>query len=105
MTDLSVASTILEQLGGRRFKILTGATHLVGNANSLSIKINGKVKAGKVNFVSITLDPSDTYTIQSEFVYRRGIEVIRRLRYHESGVYCDQLQDEFLKATGLYTRF
>jgi hypothetical protein len=98
MTDMTVAKTILEQLGGGLFARMTGATGFVGSADSLSMKVAGRIEAGDVNVVKVTLDPSDTYTVEG-FYMRAGK---RAERFKESGVYCDMLQDCFLRATGLY---
>ena len=39
MTDMTVARSILDQLGGARFVAMTGARELVGSADSLTFKI------------------------------------------------------------------
>jgi hypothetical protein len=39
MTDLTVPQTILAQLGGESFVMMSGATGLVGSADSLTIKL------------------------------------------------------------------
>lgn len=100
-TNLEVANTILRQLGGRRFSVITGAKNFVGSADSLSFSLPGNpgyVKDG-INCVRITLDPSDTYTVV--FAKRRGskLTVVAEL----TGVYDDMLQDVFSSRTGLAT--
>jgi hypothetical protein len=100
MSDLTIAKTILDQLGGKRFLVMTGAKQLVGSPASLSMRLNSVNEERKrVNYVAITLDPSDTYTLVAGYV--RGTtftEVFKR-----DDVYCDQIQEIFTKATGLYT--
>ena len=99
MTDLQVANTILEQLGGRKFLVMTGAKNLIGNNVALTMRVNGRCKAGAVNFVRITLDPTDTYTVEGYYI--RGHKMSPRCR--ATDVYCDRLQEMFTEATGLYT--
>jgi hypothetical protein len=101
MSDLTVANTILEQLGGRRFIMFTGAKNLVGSDNSLSFRLP-KAKDG-INAVEIRLEPSDTYRVR---FYRVGD---RRTGYKHTDksvhddIYCDQLVELFERQTGLYT--
>lgn len=61
-TDLTVAETILEQLGGRRFVGMVGAKDILGGADSLQFKIGAGARNG-CNCVRIVLDSSDTYTV------------------------------------------
>lgn len=91
-----IAETILAQLGGNRFLAMTGAKNLLHDAASLSFKLPGIAKA---NYVKITLDPDDTYSV--EFGKLRGLtyKTITTL----SGVYCDNLQSVFTAQTGLDT--
>ncbi len=100
-TDMTVAKTILEQLGGNRFVAMTGSRNFVGDTNSLSFRVV-HAKDG-INACQIKLDPSDTYTVR---FYRVGD---RRTGYkhtdksvHED-IYFDQLQELFTRVTGLYT--
>ena len=39
MSNMSVAKTILEQLGGNKFRMMTGAKHFMGFAEGLVMKI------------------------------------------------------------------
>jgi len=41
MVDLTVANTILEQLGGRKFIAMTGARNFVGDFSGLSFRLPG----------------------------------------------------------------
>jgi hypothetical protein len=97
MSNLQVAKTILEQLGGNKFIAMTGAKNLVGGETSLSFKIGRNAK--KISHVRIELDPSDTYTIK--FLRVRKLEVKEVSSF--SGVYNDQLQAVFTANTELYT--
>jgi len=100
MTDLTVANTILSQLGGRRFLVMTGAKNLVGSENSLSFRINSVNYDGKrVNVLRVTLDPSDTYTVTASYLRAGKLTTVAE----RSDVYCDSLQETFTRLTGLHT--
>ena len=110
MSDLTVANTILSQLGGARFIAFTGSKNLVGDDNSLSMKLARN--KSKANRLKITLTSMDDYTMeftrQTNGHFTRNYnwidgktETIKKL----TGIYCDQLQDIFEATTGLYTHF
>lgn len=95
--NVAIARTILTQLGGGRFKAMTGASQFMTIENGLRIKFPNRA-AGMPNMVTITLRDDDTYKM--EFHRLRGSKVT--LTDGFSGVYCDQLQPLFEDATGLY---
>ncbi len=97
---LTVAETILQQLGGNRFLRMTGAKHLTSRSNSLSMRIASvNYERKRVNGVVITLDPSDTYTVEAIFMTVKGRNVVGT----RTDVYFDALQDVFTELTGLHT--
>lgn len=108
---LRVADTILEQLGGNRFIVMTGAHGFVADEKSLRMCLPRN--ASKANRLTITLTPMDTYDM--EFVkytpYRISTRGGQLREYHEKwetirefeGIYFDQLQELFTEVTGLYT--
>jgi hypothetical protein len=99
MTDLTIAKTILEQLGGNRFVLMTGAKNMAGSSDSLSFKLPSNPK--KVTHVMIKYDEArDLYNMK--FMNIRGVNV-KYLAEHE-GVYFDMLQDLFTQETGFYTK-
>ena|SRR6185437_16587328 len=100
MTDLTVADTILQQLGGRKFTAMTGATNLLGSDNSLSCRLPGTMTKDRVNVLRITLDPSDTYTVETIRV--RGVKVTPMDK--RSGIYVDTLVSTVSEMTGLTLR-
>jgi len=97
MADLQVANTILEQLGGRRFLAMTGSYNLIGSENALTMKLR-RNSAG-ASHLRITLEPSDTYTM--EFLRCRNMEAVPVRTLDD--VYFDDLQRFFTDVTGLYT--
>jgi len=99
MTDMTVANTILQQLGGRQFIAMTGSYNFLGTANSLSFKL--RRNKANASGMRITLLPSDTYRV--EFYRIRNMEAITLEEHVYDDVYCDMLQDIFESVTGLYT--
>ena len=93
---MSIAQTILNQLGGGQFVMMTGARKLVAGPNWLSFRI----PFPKINAVQITLEGSDLYTVV--FYYVRAGK-IREVSRHED-IFNDQLSDLFRRETGLETR-
>src|ERR1039458_2411264 len=97
--DIQVAQTILNQLGGAQFAALTGARNFVSGADFLQFSLPSGAKS-HINKVRITLDPSDTYTV--EFFNLNLRAGLCSLVSERSDIYCDNLQDLFESETGLY---
>ncbi len=102
-----IATTILQQLGGTRFKTMTGAKNFLAlgcdgfPTVGLRFKLPGgagRVKNG-INLVTVTLLPSDTYHMLFERVHGRKVTEISE----HDGVYDDMLQSIFTAETGLDT--
>jgi hypothetical protein len=100
-SNTQIATTILEQLGGRRFVMMTGAKNLIAHPNALSFKLPGGGGFAKdgINYVKITLDPSDTYTVEFSRVRGRTVKTLHTV----SDIYAENLRDVFTRATGLQT--
>ena len=88
---------ILDQLGGKRFIVMTGAKQFVyDNAKqALTFKIGGGAKDG-INYVKVTLTPMDLYDV--EFFKVRGMDLAAKGK--TEGLYADQLRAVFMAATG-----
>lgn len=95
---MSVARTILDQLGGSRFLMMTGAKNLIGISNGLSFKVGRNAKG--VSHVRVTLTDADDYDV--EFLACRAGDI--KTKSHCAGVYSDNLQSIFTAHTGLDTR-
>jgi len=82
------AKTILAQLGGNRFLVMTGAKHIFSDngGKALVFQLPRGARDG-INAVRIELDASDTYTATK----------VREVSF----VYADQLQTLFTSTTGL----
>ena len=102
MTNLTVAKTILEQLGGNRFVAMTGAKNFVAGESALSFKIGRN--STSINTVKVELTPMDTYTVTFSNVSKRKAGVVNKVISESTDVYCDTLVELFERTTGLYTK-
>jgi len=119
---MSVADTILEQLGGNKFVAMTGSKNFVSGGSSLSMKLAGN--KSRANRLKITLTALDDYTMEFIRITKPRVEIdeskIKSLQEigegavtfvpgklekieTVSGVFCDQLQEVFTRVTGLDT--
>ncbi len=97
-TDMEIANTILAQLGGNKFIVMTGSKNFIASKESLTMTLTkNKVKA---KYLSVTLNSNDTYTMLF-FSLNRNFE--RVSKSEKTGVYFDQLQSIFTEVTGLDT--
>jgi hypothetical protein len=99
----AIAEEILRQLGGGRFKVMTGSKDFTVIKNGLRFKVGSNSK--RVNAMEIVLDADDTYTVRAMWVQmsRKTFQVTTTMRDEMSGVYNDMLQDVFTRMTGMYT--
>jgi hypothetical protein len=97
MTDLLVSKTILEQLGGRKFMVMTGTKNFVGSDARLRFSLPRNKSNG--NVMTITLNSMDTYDVEVLMVKSLQAVVLES----HSGVYGDNLQDVFTEITGFDT--
>lgn len=95
---MQVAKEILNQLGGNKFVVMTGAKNLVALENGLMFSI-GRGAKKSINKVVVKLNSMDLYGM--EFWNIRGANV--KTVATAQNVYCDQLQEIFTKETGFYT--
>ena len=94
-----VANTILNQLGGSKFRAMTGAKHAIALESGVQFKIGGGA-AKRINSIRIVLDPSDTYTVSFYSLRKiKGILTSKLVAEH-SDIYADALRDIFTAETG-----
>ena len=62
MSNMSVAKTILEQLGGNKFRMMTGAKNFMSFAEGLVMKIGRN--SSNSNYLKITLNSMDLYDME-----------------------------------------
>ena len=103
MSNMQIAQTILSQLGGGKFRAMTGAKDFVAIDNGLQFGLPGRFAKDGINKVRVTLGDSDLYTVEFLRCYRRGLEFRADVKAREEGICCDMLQDCFKRATGLDT--
>ena len=115
MANKEIAATILQQLGGHRFIAFTGANDFLAIDNGLRFKIGRN--ASKANRIEITLNGCDLYDMR--FIKHRPFSIkidhtkgeVKTIEEKSTTVkeyndiYCDQLEELFTEATGLYTHF
>lgn len=110
--NAEIASTILQQLGGGRFVVMTGSKDMIAIENGLKMTLarNGS----KANRLEITLNGADLYDMKFyhftpwRFSTRGGqfreypekTTVVKEYK----NCYFDQLQELFTNVTGMYTR-
>lgn len=106
----AIATTILQQLGGGKFAIITGSKNFGYVDNGLTMKL-AKNSSG-ANQLTITVTFMDDYIMEfkkvtvphmrKDYTFTKGQnKVIRRI----DGVFCDTLRETFEQVTGLYTHF
>ena len=99
MSDMRVAETILEQLGGNKFCMMTGAKNLGGTENALSMRIGRN--SSNSNYLKITLNMMDLYDVKFSKLTRK-FEEKSVTEYND--VFCDSLVEVFERHTGMYTK-
>ncbi len=99
-TDLNIANTIYTQLGGSKFAAMTGAKKFIGTDDSLRFTIP---KAKSINYVKITLQWDDLYTVEYISVKQTKDDIIHKIIAKSENIYYDDLQKDFTEKTGLYT--
>lgn len=97
--DQIVAKEIYNQLGGRRFIVMTGAKNFVSDKYSLQFRIP-RAKDG-INFVKITLNSMDLYDIEYGKIHGYNYTIVKE----EKNVYNDMLVKSFETNTATYTKF
>ena len=96
---MSVAKTILSQLGGNKFAAMTGAKNFVDCGDALSMRI-GRNKTSS-NYLKVTLNSMDLYDMKFSRVSPKGGE---RSITEYNNIFNDQLVEVFEKHTGMYTK-
>ena len=98
MANLTVANTILKQMGGAgKLSAMVSAHDFVGDKDSLQFGFKGSRKANKCRVI---LDPTDTYTLEF-WKYNKRTFDIQQVGSFE-GLYADMLKPVFESETGLY---
>ena len=93
-----VANTIYRQLGGNKFRVMTGAKNMVSHEFALSMKI-GRNKTN-ANFMVGELNGLDLYDVTFAKLTKLG--EMKSVKTYDN-VYNDMLVSIFESHTGMYT--
>ena len=99
---MEIVETILQQMGGaHRLKAMIGAYNFMGSEAEQKLIFRWKAKAKNgANSITITLDPSDTYTMQFHKIRAGKATKLEQT----DDIYSDMLREVFEDYTGLYLR-
>jgi hypothetical protein len=95
---MQIATTILQQLGGRKFIAMTGSHNFVTDGNTLFMTL--RRNKAKAKWLRITLNSLDLYEMEFKKVNSK-MDLITVASYEN--VYDDQLREIFTSVTGLET--
>ena len=98
MSNLIVAETILKQLGGNQFRMMTGAKNLGATEDSLSMRLGRN--SSNSNYLKITLNSIDLYDMEFCKLTKMGE---KKSVTEYNNVYNDMMTDQFTAHTGMYT--
>jgi hypothetical protein len=93
------AETILLQLGGSRFIVMTGARHFLADGDALRFRLPSNFAERGINLVAVRLNDRDLYDVTFSRV--RGIRSTVIAEHQD--VYSDRLREIFTSETGLDT--
>ena len=93
-----IANEIYRQLGGNRFRVMTGAKNMVSHEFALSMKI-GRNKTN-ANFMVVELNGNDLYDVTFAKLTKMG--EMKSVKTYDN-VYNDMLVSIFESHTGMYT--
>lgn len=95
--NMEIAATILSQLGGNRFKVMTGSKIFAAIENGLSMHLTKNMPGAK--YLQVKLNSLDLYDLKFTKIVKDRLVVIKEV----NGIYADQLQKIFTNITGLDT--
>ena len=93
-----VANEIYRQLGGNRFRVMTGAKNMVSHEFALSMKIGRNTT--NANFMVVELNGNDLYNVTFAKLTKMG--EMKSVKEYDN-VYNDMLVSIFESHTGMYT--
>ena len=93
-----IANEIYRQLGGNKFRVMTGAKMMVSTENGIRMRI-GRNKTN-ANYMEVVLNSMDLYDITFAKVTRMG--EMKSVKTYDN-VYNDMLVEIFESHTGMYT--
>ena len=95
---MTVARTILDQLGGHKFRVMTGAKNFADHGNALSMKLGRN--SSNSNYLKISLNSMDLYDVHFSKVTKFEEKSVKEY----NNVYADSLVELFESHTGMYAK-
>ena len=109
----ALAQTILQQMGGNKFLVMTGCKDLVWDEKNSTLRMSIPKNGSKANRLWVTYNwGSDSYTMRffrytaprlNSKTYEWSEEKITEVAEFKE-IYFDQLQELFTEVTKMYTR-
>ena len=109
----ALAQTILQQMGGNKFLVMTGCKDLVWDEKNSTLRMSIPRNGSKANRLWVTYNwGSDSYTMRffrytaprlNSKTYEWSEEKITEVAEFKE-IYFDQLQELFTEVTKMYTR-
>ena len=96
---MTIARTILDQLGGHKFRVMTGAKNFLDHGDALSMRLGRN--SSNSNHLTIRLNSMDLYDVRFS-KWTKKFEEKSVKEYND--VYADSLVEIFESHTGMYTR-
>ena len=93
-----IANEIYRQLGGNKFRVMTGAKMMVSTENGIRMRI-GRNKTN-ANFMEVSLNSLDLYDVTFAKLTQMG--EMKSVKTYDN-VYNDMLVSIFESHTGMYT--
>ena len=99
---MQTAQTIINQLGGHKFVVMTGAKEIYATQSGVQFKVSGK---DGINFVKVDLTSADLYdvTYARKTFSRKTLTASNVVKASSNGLYFDMIRADFESKTGLYT--
>lgn len=101
--DNQIAVTILRQIGGKQFIVMTGSHDLINLGNGLRMSLcRNKTSANRLEIIYDA--GADLYNVRfyrQSFSRKTFVGKIKDIKTYE-GVYCDMLEDIFTDVTGMH---
>ena len=94
---MSVAQTILRQLGGNKFVTMTGAKQLITYPDALSFQLPAGTTKNKANYVKVTINKNDLYGVSFCKIFRLEMRELSSF----DDISSEGLGDLFTTETGL----
>lgn len=94
------AKSILQQLGGNKFIVMTGARNFAALGNIMQFRLPQRFALAGINLVTVKLTGADLYDME---FFKQTSKTLASIAKHE-GLYADMLQSTFTDVTGLHTR-